>query len=103
MPWINETKSYRAMFEEMRQQLAAEFDCVKSYRLGESEAAMLEYEGGITAVRAEDHPDAQCQLFWLQGGPRSAVPPSLRDWRLVWSGYRPGDDKELHRLFARAD
>ena len=103
MPWINEAKSYRAMFEEMKQQLPTKFDCVKSYRLGESEAAMLEYEGGITTVRAEDHPDAQCQLFWLQGGSLSVMPSSLRGWRLVWSGHRLGDKKELHRLFARGD
>jgi len=101
MPWINEAKAYRSMFEDMRRHLPAGFDCVKSYRLGESEAAMLEYEGGITAVRAEDYPDARCELIWVQGSEPASLRPILAKWRLVWSGHRPGDGKELHRLFAR--
>jgi 4-amino-4-deoxy-L-arabinose transferase-like glycosyltransferase len=101
MPWINEAKAYRSMFEDMRHHLPAGFDCVKSYRLGESEAAMLEYEGKITAVRAEDHPGAMCQLIWVQGSAPASLRPVLAESRLIWSGHRPGDAKEVHRLFAR--
>jgi 4-amino-4-deoxy-L-arabinose transferase-like glycosyltransferase len=101
MPWINEAKSYRAMLEDMRQHLPADFDCVKSYQLGESEAAMLSYEGGITTVRAEDDPEAQCRLIWIQGTLPASARSTLAGSRLAWRGHRPGDDKELHRMFIR--
>ena len=101
LPWINEAKSYRAMFDDMKGYLPESYNCVMSYRLGESEAAMLEYEGGITALPAEQYPDADCELIWLQGAlPRSAW-SLASNWRLLWSGHRPGDNKELHRIFAR--
>ncbi len=50
LPWLNAAKSYRSMFDDMREHLPAQFDCVASIHLGESEAAMLEYEGGIVAI-----------------------------------------------------
>ncbi|HKW79577.1 MAG TPA: glycosyltransferase family 39 protein [Casimicrobiaceae bacterium] len=101
MPWINAAKSYRAMFDDMRLHLPQRFDCVNSLRLGESEAAMLDYEGGIVAVPLEKIPGSRCSLVWVQDNqsdPSEAPDPS---WTLLWSGHRPGDSKERHRLFAR--
>ncbi len=101
MPWVNAAKSYRSMFEDMRLSLPASFDCVNSIHLGESEAAMLDYEGGILAIPLEKSPGSRCELVWVQD---TQMDPDLAPnptWRLLWSGHRPGDTKERHRLFAR--
>ena len=101
LPWLNAAKSYRSMFDDMREHLPAQFDCVASIHLGESEAAMLEYEGGIVAIPLESNPEARCRLVWVQDVQTKADTPPDPSWRLLWSGHRPGDTKERHRLFAR--
>ena len=101
MPWINSAKSYRAMFEDMRTHLPSGFDCVNSIHLGESEAAMLDYEGGIVAVPLERLSNPQCDLVWVQDNQADRSGPPAPTWTLLWSGHRPGDTKERHRLFAR--
>ena len=101
MPWINTAKSYRAMFDDMRLHLPTRFDCVNSINLGESEAAMLDYEGGIVAVPLERFSNARCDLVWVQDNQADRSDPPDPTWTLLWSGHRPGDSKERHRLFAR--
>jgi len=101
MPWINTAKSYRAMFDEMRLHLPNKFDCINSIHLGESEAAMLDYEGGIVAVPLERFSNARCDLVWVQDNQADRSDPPDPTWTLLWSGHRPGDSKERHRLFAR--
>jgi 4-amino-4-deoxy-L-arabinose transferase-like glycosyltransferase len=101
MPWINAAKSYRAMFADMRHYLPREFNCVNSIKLGESEAAMLDYEGGIITVPLEKVPDSRCELVWMQDIQSDPSEPPDRTWTLLWSGHRPGDNKERHRLFSR--
>ncbi len=101
LPWLNAAKSYRSVFEDLRAHFPAQFDCVASIHLGESEAAMLEYEGGIVAIPLESNPEARCRLVWVQDVQTKADTPPDPSWRLLWSGHRPGDTKERHRLFAR--
>lgn len=101
MPWINTAKSYRAMFDDMRIYLPRGFDCVNSIHLGESEAAMLDYEGGIVAVPLERVPNVRCDLVWVQNNQTDPSDPPDPTWTLLWSGHRPGDTKERHRLFVR--
>jgi 4-amino-4-deoxy-L-arabinose transferase-like glycosyltransferase len=101
MPWMNTAKSYRAMFDDMRTHLPRSFDCVNSIHLGESEAAMLDYEGGIVAVPLERLPNVRCDLVWVQNNQTDRSDYPDPSWTLLWSGHRPADTKERHRLFAR--
>ncbi len=101
MPWINAAKSYHAMFDDMRLYLPRDFNCVNSIRLGESEAAMLDYEGGIVTVPLEKIPSSRCELVWVQDIQADPSDPPDPTWTLLWSGHRPGDTKERHRLFSR--
>jgi len=103
MPWINAAKSYRAMFDDMRLHLPSTFNCVNSIYLGESEAAMLDYEGGIVAVPLEKLPRSRCDLVWEQDNQSDVSDPPDPTWTLLWSGHRPGDGKERHRLFMRQE
>jgi hypothetical protein len=89
------------MFADMRHYLPREFNCVNSIKLGESEAAMLDYEGGIITVPLEKVPDSRCELVWMQDIQSDPSEPPDRTWTLLWSGHRPGDNKERHRLFSR--
>ena len=101
MPWINAAKSYRAMFEDMKTHLPRHFDCMDSIHLGESEAAMLDYEAGIVTVSLDNVKESKCQLVWVQDNQTDPSHRTDPTWRLLWSGHRPGDSKERHRLFAR--
>lgn len=89
------------MFEDMRRYLPKTYDCVNSIHLGESEAAMLSYEGGVVPIPVATREAARCQLVWIQGRKVDANMSSSDSWRLLWSGHRPGVAKEFHRLYAR--
>src|SRR6202011_5808962 len=99
LPWINEAKSYRAMYEDMQDHLPSEYNCVASFHLGESEAAMLHYEAGIIAIPLEHNAEPGCDLLLAQGTQAWPPNPPGTAGRPVWSGHRPGDHKELFVLF----
>lgn len=103
LPWLDYAKSYRSVFENLGAALNVEWndgDCMASTGLGESEAPMLDYYTGI-----EHQPTANTRTTgctWLIAGSRrdNARMPA-GDWRLFWSGARPGDTDELLRVFVR--
>jgi hypothetical protein len=74
---------------------------VSSYNLGEPQRAMLEYFAGIV-TRRENQPARQrdCDVLLVQGS-RSGIYVPDENWEAIWFGARPGDDKELYRLYRR--
>lgn len=71
-----------------------------SLGLGESEAPMLYYFSGIQHRPVGNPADTACTWLIVQG--LRAVTPNLGgEWEPVWSGARPGDDKELLRVYVR--
>jgi 4-amino-4-deoxy-L-arabinose transferase-like glycosyltransferase len=101
-PWIDQAKSYRSVFESIRAKLPAKYGCVNSYRMGESEAAMLHYEGGVIAQPIDRLSNATCRYVIVQGARTGALGFVPADWQLLWSGHRIADPKEMHRLYRRA-
>jgi 4-amino-4-deoxy-L-arabinose transferase-like glycosyltransferase len=103
LPWLDYAKSYRSVFENLGAVLSVQWndgDCMASVGLGESEAPMLEYYTGIEHRPTADTGTTECT--WLIVGSRRDNPRTpAGDWRLFWSGARPGDTDELLRVFVR--
>ena len=103
LPWLDEAKSYRSVFEDLRTRLDTEWndgDCMASVGLGESEAPMLYYFTGVQHVPTNTPNATACTWLIVQSQPGNAsAPPG--DWQLYWSGTRPNDTDELLRVFVR--
>lgn len=102
MGMVDTGKSYRSTFSSMQKSLPAQYRCVASRSLGETQRAMVHYHAGIITRRVETAPDhPQCDVLLTQGTVREepAVPPQ---WRKIWEGGRPGDKVERYRLYRRS-
>ena len=98
VPFFDAGKSYRAMIQSLATQLPNR-GCVASLHLGEPQRGLLVYFARVTTVRLEAVPDAQCETLLVQGWRTTGAPPPMPDWVAVWEGARPGDLKELYRLY----
>jgi hypothetical protein len=99
-PYLNAGKSYRTMILSLVHELPAT-GCLASLRLGEPQRALLAYYARTTTVRLEAEPNAVCPALLVQGTRAAGAPPLSDEWTLVWEGARPGDAKELYRLYWR--
>lgn len=103
LPWLDYAKSYRSVFEGLAARMDIEWndgDCMASYGLGESEAPMLYYFTGIEHRPAVDTRNTACTWLIADSRRDNARTPA-GEWRLFWSGARPGDTNELLRVFVR--
>ncbi|CAB3722409.1 Undecaprenyl phosphate-alpha-4-amino-4-deoxy-L-arabinose arabinosyl transferase [Paraburkholderia sediminicola] len=103
LPWLDYGKSYRSVFENLGARMNIEWndgDCMASMDLGESEAPMLYYYTGIEHQPTTNTAATEC-TWLIQQGRRDNPRAPAGDWRLFWSGARPGDTDELLRVFVR--
>lgn len=100
--WADTAKSYRSMVSNMQKALPANYRCMSSRDLGESQRASLHYFGGIVTFREEIPARRRdCDLLLTQGKPLDEnVIPS--QWKKIWEGHRPGDKDERYRLYQRS-
>lgn len=102
LSFIDHGKSYRGMVDAIRPHLPATYGCMASRNLGESQRGLLDYFAGIRTLRVERVQPAmrECELLLWQG---SARDPDLfgPPWVKLWEGARPGDRRELYRLYRR--
>ena len=108
LTWLDQAKSYRGVFTELREQLPENPGCVadlKSRRLRESERGLLHYMAGITTEHIETPAATLCD--WIIAELRlPGHDPGLdlgQGWRRVWQGHRPGDRRDLFILFRRTE
>ncbi|WP_244145411.1 ArnT family glycosyltransferase [Paraburkholderia mimosarum] len=103
LPWLDYAKSYRSVFEELGAKMNTAWndgDCMASAGLGESEAPMLYYYTGIEHRPSADTRNTECTWLIVESR-RDNVRAPAGEWRLFWSGARPGDTDELLRVFVR--
>jgi 4-amino-4-deoxy-L-arabinose transferase-like glycosyltransferase len=102
--YVDTGKSYRPMVAELRSQLPAGYQCVASHGLGEPQRAMLHYFAGISTYRDERAAwhTRPCNVLLVQGFGSQIYRPN-GDWVKIWEGSRPGDKKELYRLYRLPD
>ena len=90
-------KSYRAVADGLAA-AARDGQCVMARDLGTSQQALLSYLSGrpIRPWSAQ----AGCELLLVQGQ-RDALRDPGEGWERVWEGSRPGERRELFRLYRR--
>ncbi|MBF0161444.1 MAG: glycosyltransferase family 39 protein [Magnetococcales bacterium] len=99
LPVINYGKSYRSMVADLQQALAGQEGCIASRGLGEPQRAMLHYYGQIFTQRVENRQAKPgCPLLLIQSPTATPHDPPSRE-TLLWSGGRPGDEKEWYFLY----
>lgn len=98
LPFWDYQKSYRQPFAAMVQAMHGSSACVASWQLGEHQRGSLHYFTGIRVQRLELGRGADCPWILVEG---PLLPPPVEGADLVWTGRRPGDDREQYRLFAR--
>lgn len=98
MPWLDSSKSYRAMVMSMKKTLPERYNCVSGAQIGEAQRAMLQYFGDVTV---RERPRPECDLMLVQG---TGITPHSEDpthWNKIWEGGRPGDKGEHYWLYQR--
>ncbi len=98
-PWVDAGKSYRATFLQMQAALPAKFNCMASHQLGESERGILDYLTGIRTIRHEVLVDNGCDYVLAQSVAGETPWWGLHGWKTLWSGARPGDQRERFWLY----
>jgi 4-amino-4-deoxy-L-arabinose transferase-like glycosyltransferase len=100
--YLDTGKSYRRMVVELRAQLPVDYQCMTSHNLGEPQRAMLHYFAGIFTYRDDQARSKarSCDVLLVQGSASQMYQPDGQ-WERIWEGSRPGDSKELYRLYRR--
>ena len=78
-----------------------EGDCVASLYFGEGQRGLFVYFENVTTVRLERVPDAACMTLLVQRTRATGATGPSEEWVRVWEGARPGDRKELYRLYRK--
>jgi 4-amino-4-deoxy-L-arabinose transferase-like glycosyltransferase len=101
LPWLDSNKSYQRTFESLHQAMPANYACVVSRNLGDSQRAALDYHANIRTQRFEIVQNMNCDYYLIQDERgREKIKPGSK-WRLIWEGKRPSDRHESFRLFQR--
>jgi len=102
--YLDTGHSYRQMIVELKARLPVDYQCISSHNLGEPQRAMLHYFAGILTYRDDQTRShtRSCDVLLVQGSTRQIYEPDRR-WDRIWEGSRPGDKKELYRLYRRLD
>ncbi len=101
LPWLDQAKGYRGVFESIAHSVSERPPCMDSIGLGESERAMLDYVASLKTHRLEIGPPTDCPWLLVQGLDWKPEGQYSVRWEMVWSGRRPGDDNELFRIYHR--
>jgi 4-amino-4-deoxy-L-arabinose transferase-like glycosyltransferase len=96
--YLDANKSYRSMVGRIAAALPERYECIARHNVGDAQRASLHYFAGIVTRP----PGAQaCELLLVQGR-RAAIYDPGAGWALLWEGARPGDRRELFRLYRRS-
>jgi 4-amino-4-deoxy-L-arabinose transferase-like glycosyltransferase len=100
--YADSRNSYRPLVMEVARTLPPGYTCISSHSLGEPQRALLEYFAGIVTYRDEVAARRRdCDILLVQGM-RSGIYQPGWPWEQFWEGTRPGDRRELFRLYRRA-
>ena len=103
MPWVDYQKSYRSVALQLKSKLPVGAKCLAQRSLGVSQAAALDYHGGIRAQPYDVMRPAACPLVLVQGSPKheldAPAAPAAQRWTKLADVGRPGDRAERYRLY----
>ncbi|HEV3009811.1 MAG TPA: hypothetical protein VGX52_12310, partial [Burkholderiales bacterium] len=99
MPWADYQKSYRSVALQLRSKIPVGAGCIAQRGLGVSQAAALDYHGGIRARPYDIVRPNACPLLLVQGSPQHEFDGPGASWAKLADVNRPGDRAERYRLY----
>src|SRR5581483_8073819 len=100
LDYVDTGKSYRLVAMSIARHVPSHA-CVSSRDVGLPQRVLLDYYTGIKTARFVPGARASnCETLLVQGTRASMFQPGS-GWKTVWEGARPGDRKELLRLYRR--
>jgi 4-amino-4-deoxy-L-arabinose transferase-like glycosyltransferase len=99
MPWADYQKSYRSVALQLRSKIPVDAGCIAQRSLGISQAAALDYHGGIRPQPFDTLKPAACALLLVQGSPKNEFDGPGPEWAKLADVGRPGDRSERYRLY----
>src|SRR5688572_6083494 len=102
MPWADYQKSYRSVALQLRSKIPVNAGCIAQRGLGVSQAAALDYHGGIRARALDIVKPNACRFLLVQGSPRHEFDGPGAGWVKLADVGRPGDRQERYRLYSLA-
>ena len=103
MPWVDYQKSYRSVALQLKSKLPVGAKCLAQRSLGVSQAAALDYHGGIRTQPFDVVKPAACPLVLVQGNPKHELDAPATTAAMRWTKLadvgRPGDRAERYRLY----
>ena len=102
MPWVDYQRSYRSVALQLKILIPEATTCVAERSLGISQAAALDYHGGIRTQPFDLQNPQACPLLIVQGRPQREDKPPMagrRGWIKLADVGRPGDRSERYRLY----
>jgi 4-amino-4-deoxy-L-arabinose transferase-like glycosyltransferase len=103
MPWVDYQKSYRSVAHDLKSRIPAHAKCIAGRSIGISQAAALDYHGGIRTQPFDYRNPYACPLVLVQGAPGTQfdAPPvaGRASWVKIAEVSRPGDRSERFRLY----
>ncbi len=104
LPAIEQRKSYRQVFTEIRDYLPGPEECVSSRYLGGGQRALLQYYAGLVTFRVEvskRHRSCNYLLIQYRGQAYDYLLTGMPGWTSVWRGRREGNTEEFFVLYKK--
>lgn len=103
MPWINYSKSYAGVAQQIEHHLPAVKQCVET-NIGPAQRASFAYFGAIPFA---EYGQQNCDFLLYQDSPANQTDTMKAQfpgsWKLLWTGRRPADRDERFRLYKHID
>ena len=105
LPWINYSKSYAGVAQQIAQNLPSPQTCVHAH-VGKAQRASFAYLGNIQFSKPDNE---NCDFMLMQdrvvrnirNKDPIVLPSPGEQWKLVWEGSRPSERFEHFRLYQR--
>jgi hypothetical protein len=103
LPLIDSAKSYASVFNNLKQALPEQVNCINSLEIGQHQRILLNYYTNINLLPFEDTQSLTCDFYLIQDTKGAGIMQPGPEWEKIWAGRRNADRKEGFRLFKRVD
>ncbi|HEY6097438.1 MAG TPA: hypothetical protein VIU83_05225, partial [Candidatus Deferrimicrobium sp.] len=100
LPWLDAGNSYKTMMTSLGKAIPPGTREIAGISVWESPRALLDYYDGVKVRRFEPNDRNQPDLLLVKDNPDGKERVDA-GWRKIWEGARPGDTKEVFRLYSR--
>jgi 4-amino-4-deoxy-L-arabinose transferase-like glycosyltransferase len=100
LPWLDAGNSYRSMMTTLGKAIPPGTKEVAGISVAESPRALVDYYVGVKVRRIEPQERNPYDLLLVIANP-GVKERADAGWSKIWEGARPGDDKEVFRLYGR--